>query len=288
MSTAQDGHMTDSTSTSAPPETSHTNGIPVEALDAEGNYIEPDTGADPSGIPTASKDTAALEAAWADIRVNHADLPNVYFTTGSGQEGRQGEARWGHWAAKRWCQTDDPDEAIGEVLIAGERLAFGAEGVMETLLHEAAHALAFVREIEDTSRQGRYHNGEYKKLAIEVGLDVEKGKHGWNQTSLPAPTMNKYNTTIQALTIALAGYRVAPAKEEKEKKKKSRVTLTCSCERRIAVAFTVAAAGMIEGEMGFSIVCSMCNEPFEDLLGDVAAYLTDLDEAGMDGDADAA
>jgi hypothetical protein len=282
--------MTTSTSASPPADSgTHIDGIPVEALDAEGNYIEPDTGAPPEpAVPTASTDTAALEAAWDDIRGHHDDLPRVYFTTGSGMEGRQGQARWGHWAAKRWCQTDDPSEAIGEVLIAGERLEFGAEGVMETLLHESGHALAFVREIEDTSRQGRYHNREYKKLAEEVGLDVEKGKHGWNTTSLPAATLAKYASTIQALTVALAGYRVAPAKEEKEKKKKSRATLTCSCERRIQVAFSVAALGKVEGEMGFSIKCGMCDEPFEDLLGDVEDYLADLDEAGMGADTNAA
>ena len=30
--------------------------------------------------------------------------------------------------------------------------------VLDTLLHEAAHALAAARGIKDTSRQGRYHN----------------------------------------------------------------------------------------------------------------------------------
>jgi hypothetical protein len=240
------------------------------------NTLDSPTSTGEAALPTASTDTAALEAAWADIRANHDDLPHVYFTTGSGKEGRQGQARWGHWAALRWLPRAEGQDPVGEVLIAGERLEFGAEGVMETLLHESAHALATVREIKDTSRNGRYHNGEYKSLAEEVGLDVEKGKHGWNQTVLPAATQEQYKTTVAALDKALAGYRVAPAKEEKEKKKKSRATLTCACERRIQVVFSVAVMGPIN--------CGLCDKPFDDLAGDLDDYLADLNAAGDDGE----
>ena len=177
----------------------------------------------------------------------------------------------------RWLPRAEGQDPVGEVLIAGERLEYGAEGVMETLLHESAHALATVREIKDTSRNGRYHNGEYKKLAEEVGLDVEKGKHGWNTTSLPDDTKDQYATTIKALDTALAGYRVAPSKEPKEKKKKSRATLTCACERRIQVVFSVAVMG--------SINCGLCDQPFDDLASDLEDYLADLNAAG-DADAD--
>ncbi|WP_156046190.1 hypothetical protein [Herbidospora cretacea] len=53
-----------------------------------------------------------------------------------------------------------------ELFIAGELLALGAARVLQTMLHEAAHALAHVRGIKDTSRSGnRYHNSLFAELA---------------------------------------------------------------------------------------------------------------------------
>jgi hypothetical protein len=63
---------------------------------------------------------------------------------------------------------------VHEVLIGGEGLERGPRDVLATLLHEGAHAIAAVRGIEDTSRQGRHHNASFKRIAEEVGLDVER------------------------------------------------------------------------------------------------------------------
>jgi hypothetical protein len=54
----------------------------------------------------------------------------------------------------RWTAGE---AVMPEVFVGGEGLIRGAASVLETLLHEAAHALAYVRDIKDTSRQGRYH-----------------------------------------------------------------------------------------------------------------------------------
>ena len=59
-----------------------------------------------------------------------------------------------------------------ELFVGGEGLSQGAESVRATLLHEAAHGLSDVRQIQDTSRQGRYHNTRYKALGEELGLVV--------------------------------------------------------------------------------------------------------------------
>ncbi|WP_297495484.1 hypothetical protein [Pseudonocardia sp.] len=42
--------------------------------------------------------------------------------------------------------------------------------MLATLLHEAAHALAHVRGIKDSSRQGRWHNAKFKALSEELGI----------------------------------------------------------------------------------------------------------------------
>jgi hypothetical protein len=69
------------------------------------------------------------------------------------------------------------------VLVSGEGLQRGPVAVLGTLLHEAAHGLACARCIQDTSRQGRYHNRRYATLARELGLDVAHMQPiGWSAT----------------------------------------------------------------------------------------------------------
>jgi len=93
---------------------------------------------------------------------------------------------------------------LHDFLVAGEGLARGAESVLRTLLHEAAHGLAHVRKIKDTSRQGRYHNRRYQVLAEELGLDVaEAGALGWSSTNLRDATIKQYWRELQQLRSAL-------------------------------------------------------------------------------------
>ncbi len=80
--------------------------------------------------------------------------------------------------------------------------------MLATLLHEAAHGLAFVRGIEDTSRQGRYHNRRYRVLAEELGLEVtEAGAFGWSSTTLREATVKQYRRELVRLRAALTLYR---------------------------------------------------------------------------------
>ena len=79
------------------------------------------------------------------------------------------------------------------MFVGGEGLAWGPADVLATFLHEAAHALAQVRGINDTSRQGRWHNARFKSVAEEVGIAVSKDR-GWaghrplSRLPLAAPT----------------------------------------------------------------------------------------------------
>jgi hypothetical protein len=111
----------------------------------------------------------ALDACWAEIRVRHPEVPAAVLITGAGTPGPRGGMRLGHFAASRW--RTNGEAALGEVLVGGEGLARGARDVLATLLHEAADALADQRRIQHTSRQGRYHNQRFKRLAGKLGLD---------------------------------------------------------------------------------------------------------------------
>ena len=72
----------------------------------------------------------------------------------------------GHFAANRWTPGGADSASIAELFVGGE--GQGAESVLATLLHVAAHGVADIRQVQDTSRQGRYHNARYKALAEEV------------------------------------------------------------------------------------------------------------------------
>jgi 16S rRNA U516 pseudouridylate synthase RsuA-like enzyme len=74
-------------------------------------------------------------------------------------------------------------------MVSGEGLTRGAPQVFATLLREAAHALSREREIRDTSREGRYHNRRFRRMAEELGLRVERHeRRGWAITELDAKT----------------------------------------------------------------------------------------------------
>jgi hypothetical protein len=158
---------------------------------------KPDTAA-------ASRLVAALEAAWSAIRARHPQVPDVVLIVAAGSDVRARSLTLGHFAAARWelrqpdgepdsqqgGQSDGQDPAAtasrAEVLVGGEGLRRGAVDVLGALLHEAAHGLAYVRKVQDTSRQGRFHNRSYAHLARELGRDVAQVQGiGWSGTSVP-------------------------------------------------------------------------------------------------------
>jgi hypothetical protein len=80
--------------------------------------------------------------------------------------------RLGHFAAMRWS---DADEArLPEVFVGGEGLVRDPVYLLGTLLHEAAHALAYMRGIKDPSRQGCWHNARFKALAEELDIELTR------------------------------------------------------------------------------------------------------------------
>jgi hypothetical protein len=216
---------------------------------------------------------AALEATWTAIQHRHSDLPDVVLVLASGTVGMpRGAVRLGHFAAMRWDYAGD---RLPEIFVAGEGLALGALDVLATLLHEATHALAHVRGIQDTSRQGRYHNRRFQALAAELGLDVhEVPVIGYSKTLLPAATATEYATELKALADALTihryaehapqttsnggngsdGTRTGEDDDDSEPPVKKSDVARCACNRRIRVAPSVLAVA--------PITCSACGNPF--------------------------
>jgi hypothetical protein len=250
----------------------------------------------------ASPLLAALEATWAAIRDRHPQVPEAVIVLASGSVGApRGALKLGHFAAMRWTTApaaDGPDQtgpqtgaqtgpqagiqdggpgvALPEVFVGGEGLARGAVDVLGTLLHEATHALAHVRGIQDCSRQGRYHNRRFADLAHELGLLVtQRPGIGWSDTHVPDVTRADYVDALATLNAAITLHRraehtVRPFPGDDDQPTGSPTgtdtgadagpgscngtAARCGCGRRIRVTASVLALG--------PITCGLCGHLF--------------------------
>jgi hypothetical protein len=199
----------------------------------------------------ASLLVAALEHAWQTIRTRHPDVPDAVLVVASGVEGKR--LNLGHFAPHRW-QVNGADQH--EVLVGGEGLQRGPLEVLGTLLHEAAHGLAQARGVQDTSRQGRYHNRRYATLAGELGLDVASVKPiGWSATTVPETTGGAYAGQLEELQAALVLWRRQEHRIGSGTRSRNLLAAACACGRRVRVAKATLAEA--------PIVCGACQEPFE-------------------------
>ncbi len=197
---------------------------------------------------------SVLDATWGAIQRRHPDVPKVVITLASGTSGKR--MNYGHFAPLRWQSGED---RLPEMLIGGEGLSRGARDVLGTLLHEAAHGVASTREIQDTSRQGRFHNAKFRMLAEELGLEVAKtGSIGWSGTSVPAPTAKLYRAELRRLKGALTAFRHPEARNPRRANSNNPLPMSCQCPRRIRVASLVIELG--------PIICGVCEQPFEVVL----------------------
>lgn len=196
-----------------------------------------------------------LEGCWSAIRNRHSEVPRVILVVASGSpSGPKQSLKWGHFASLRWQHGE---QLLPEVLISGEGLARPAELVFATLLHEAAHALADVREIKDTSRQGRWHNEKFAALARELGLDpVKDAKLGWSPCTMTGATLRLYGSQLKALAAVLHAHRHADPTGQGTQRASSNNGLSCTCEcgRKIRISKTAFEAGPID--------CGVCDMPF--------------------------
>ncbi|GAA1107866.1 hypothetical protein GCM10009663_57200 [Kitasatospora arboriphila] len=163
-----------------------------------------------TGTDHGSTIIRALEGAWDAIRRHHPDLPGVVMVTGHGRTPGDDAVTWGHHWPGRWTAADG-SAVRPELFAGGELLALGSRRIMQTLLHEAAHALATVRGIKDTSTGGRYHNREFAKLASALGLQPparpDEQRRGFSNCSITDETITRYAKAISALDSTV-GHRI--------------------------------------------------------------------------------
>jgi hypothetical protein len=198
----------------------------------------------------ASLLVAALERTWQTICSRHPEVPEAVLVVASGSEGKR--LHLGHFAPHRWQVNGDDRH---EVLVGGEGLQRGPVDVLGTLLHEAAHGLAQARGVQDTSRQGRYHNRRYAQLARELGLEVASVQPiGWSATTVPDATADTYTGQLEDLAAALVLWRRQEHRTGAGPRSRNLLAATCGCGRRIRVAKATLAEA--------PILCSLCIQPF--------------------------
>jgi hypothetical protein len=196
----------------------------------------------------------ALDRTWVAIQDRHPDVPSVVITLGAGSGGARG-LKLGHFAADRWQRGEG---RLPELFVGGEGLARGGRDVLGTLLHEAAHGVASTRSIQDSSRQGRFHNTRFRALAEELGLAVaQTGSIGWSATSVPDTTAALYRAEVRRLDAALVAFRHAEAGNGRGGRANNNNGLAarCGCGRRIRVSGSVLSAG--------PITCGVCGTDFQ-------------------------
>jgi hypothetical protein len=197
---------------------------------------------------------------------------------GSNQKGTpEGYRLRGHHWPEWWILDGKDGQRAPELFIAGELLSAGGRAVLEVMLHEAAHALATLRGIKDTSAQGnRYHNKRFVALAAELGLrgpDVPDKVAGWSDCTLTGQAAyDSYAEVVAAIDTARlpfladqpdmeggnGGEDQGDSGGKPTKRGGRRIAAECVCQpgpRRIQLTPKQIEDG--------PIICGLCCAPFE-------------------------
>lgn len=143
----------------------------------------------------------ALSFIWSKIRKRHPDVPEVVLLPAPAP--RRQLNVLGHFAALRWTGRKEQGHHLHEVVVVAEHLDRPAEDTLETLLHEAGHALNFERGIKDCSAS-QYHNKKFREAAMELGLEVKQVRHyGFALTTLLPATAADYEEETKHLQEVL-------------------------------------------------------------------------------------
>ena len=189
------------------------------------------------------------------IQTHHPEIPAVVIVVGSGSSSKKAsELQYGHYATLRWQHGDT---RLPEVLVSGEGLRRTPAEVLTTLLHEATHALADRRGIQDTSRQGRWHNRHFATLAGELGLTATKDDRA-RLVALHPAARHRRALRRSPCPARRRHARLPPPRRTRRSDPANNNNgniLTCGCPRKIRVPPKTAAD---EGP----IHCGVCDTPF--------------------------
>lgn len=205
----------------------------------------------------------ALAKVWSRIRVLHPAVPGVMLLAAPSL--RSDLSVLGHFAPLRWRHRQKGEASHHEVMVVAEHLDRDPSEIVETLIHEAAHAMNFERGIHDCSRS-QYHNRAFKEAAEVLGLAVTQVPHyGFALTRLKPETLSRYAEDIKHLAevlihrakpVTVSGVTPKGGDEEppNDKPASRNRKAVCKCLFIIRVAKATLDQTVIR--------CERCGEPF--------------------------
>lgn len=230
-------------------------GEPVVSADAR-PYILP--------MSTPGLLTAALSGLWDVIADEHRDLPSHarIAMASAAISPRHGHERW----------SLDGDGVLVGLAVDAATLEMGVDAVVTSVLHDAAHVLAWRGDVQETAGRGVYHNGLFLALAEELGMAWPAGTErspskGWSAPTLGARLTSRLSAAEAADPLVVAvrqlrpaidstlPYLMAPA-DSTLSGRVDRITATCLCTppRRMRISVTVLGLA--------PIVCGACGAQF--------------------------
>lgn len=171
----------------------------------------------------------ALDALWAHLRSETPELPSVRFIVSPGTStNNHGPERW----------RREGDDLVSGIVITSDRLDDGPDSVLEYVLHEAAHLLNWVRQVEDTTMRGAYHNAKFVDTAKELGLEWPDGQErdkarGYAALSLLPETHQRHAEYLAGLKLAIPQvlpHLTVPTPTAPGAKRPDRANLECGCQ----------------------------------------------------------
>lgn len=211
----------------------------------------------------------ALSGIWRRIQQLYPDVPPVIVLPAPSSDRRYRVL--GHFAPLRWRASKREDSVLHEVVVVAEHLDRGAEDILGTLLHEAAHAANFDAGIFDCSPTSQYHNARFQERAERMGLTVGRvPNYGWAHTTVPAGTLSLYAHEITGLeSVLIHRFKVPQVSGGKDNatptstgsrgdtSSRSRLLkATCACEPPHIIRASRKVLDATE------IVCRTCGETF--------------------------
>lgn len=152
---------------------------------------------------------------------------------------------------KAWTDSDD-SEGYYEINMCAEHLNRKFEEVCSTLLHEMVHLWNLQNEIQDTSRNGSYHNKKFKDVAERHGLIIDKDeKYGWTLTTLNEEA-KVFIKSLNAEGFAIYRKKIARVKSTSKQSTRKYVCPSCGC--------------IIRATKEVRVICSDCDVEFEEEL----------------------
>lgn len=144
----------------------------------------------------------AVNEFWREIQANNPGTPNVNIVLQSSTRAH------GHFAPDSYEGSANHELMLSTVSLALATNSGAVIKTVSTLLHEAAHAYSHANGIKDTSRNGRWHNKEFARVAERFGCEVQSNKQiGHVTDGITAHTRALYAQQIDNLMSAVTVYR---------------------------------------------------------------------------------